>query len=84
MNCDLIDLKQETINCNEVNLENFFPFVSDGLPGYLLLPIVLSGLPTGYLLFVTHWRPQISHVRVITGMCMKILVLRKSELFQSI
>ena len=24
MNCDFIDLKQETINCKEVNLENLF------------------------------------------------------------
>ena len=24
MNCDFIDLKQETINCKEVNLEKFF------------------------------------------------------------
>ena len=31
MNCDFIDLKQETINCNGVNLENlFFSLVSDG------------------------------------------------------
>ena len=37
MNYDLIDLKQETINCNGVNLENlFFSLVSDGLPGYLV------------------------------------------------
>ena len=35
MNCDFTDLKQETINCKEVNLENFFSLVSDGLPGYL-------------------------------------------------
>ena len=36
MNCDFIDLKQETINCKEVNFENlFFCLVSDGLPGYL-------------------------------------------------
>ena len=44
MNWDFIDLKQETINCKGVNLENLF-FLSDGLPGYLLFPIVLSGLP---------------------------------------
>ena len=24
MNCDFIDLKQESINCKEVNLENLF------------------------------------------------------------
>ena len=36
MNCDFIDLKQETIDCKGVNLENrFFSLVSDGLPGYL-------------------------------------------------
>ena len=36
MNCDFIDLKQETINCKGVNFENlFFSLVSDGLPGYL-------------------------------------------------
>ena len=36
MNCDFIDLKQKTISCDGVNLENlFFPVVSDGLPGYL-------------------------------------------------
>ena len=41
MNCDFIDLKQETINSKRVNLENlFFSLVSDGLPGYLLFPIV--------------------------------------------
>ena len=34
MNCDFIDLKQETIYCKGVNPENLF-FVSDGLPGYL-------------------------------------------------
>ena len=37
------------------------------LPGYLLFPIVLSGLPTGYLLLVARWGPQISHVSIITG-----------------
>ena len=52
MNCDFIDLKQETVI---VNLENLvFSLVSDrlptGLPNYLLFPIVLSGLPTGDLL----------------------------------
>ena len=47
-----IDLKQETIHCKEVNLKNIFSLVSDGLPGYLLFPIVLSGLLTGYLLLV--------------------------------
>ena len=26
MNCDFIDLKQETISCNGVNLENLFSF----------------------------------------------------------
>ena len=45
MYCDFIDLKQETINCKEVNLENLFSLASDGLPGYLLFPNVLSGLP---------------------------------------
>ena len=36
MNCDFIDLKQETINCKGVNVENlFFSLVSDGLTGYL-------------------------------------------------
>ena len=44
MNCAFFDLKQETINCKGVSLENLF-FGSDGLPGYLLFPIVLSGLP---------------------------------------
>ena len=62
MNCDFIDLKQKTINCDGVNLENlFFPVASDGLPGYVLFPIVMSGLPMGYLLLVARWRPQISH-----------------------
>ena len=41
--------------------------VSDGLPGYLLFPTVLSGLPTGYLIFVTRSRLQVSHVSRITG-----------------
>ena len=27
MNCDFIDLKQETINCKGVNLENLFLFL---------------------------------------------------------
>ena len=35
MNCDFIDLKQETINCYGVNLGNLFSLVSVGLPGYL-------------------------------------------------
>ena len=67
MNCDFTDLKQETINCKGVNLENlsnFFSRISRAtvLPGYLLFPIVLSGLPTGYLFLVAHWRPQKSHL----------------------
>ena len=49
MNCDFSDLKKETINYNGVNLENLsFSLVSDGLLGYLLYTIVLSGLPMGY------------------------------------
>ena len=66
MNCDFIDLKQETINCNGVNLGNlFFSCISwaTGLPGYLLFPVVLSGLPTGFLLLAARWRAQISHER---------------------
>ena len=37
MNCDFIDLKQETINCKGVNLENLsnFSLVSDGLLGHM-------------------------------------------------
>ena len=67
MNCDFIDLKQETINCKGVNLENishFFSCISwaTALPGYLLFAIVLSGLPRGYLFLVAHWRPQKSHL----------------------
>ena len=68
MNCYFIDLKQETINCNGVNLENLFfllyltGYRATGLPGYPLFPIVLSELPTGNLLLVARWRPQISHV----------------------
>ena len=40
MNCDFIDLKQETINCNGVKLENLFFLLY--LMGYLAtwLPIV--------------------------------------------
>ena len=40
MNCDFIDLKQETINCNRVNLENLFLLLY--LRGYWAtwLPIV--------------------------------------------
>ena len=34
MNCDFSDFKQETINCNGVNLENLFSLVSDVLLGY--------------------------------------------------
>ena len=45
----------------------FISLLSDGLPGYLLFPIMLSGPPTGYLLLVAHWRPQISHVSTIAG-----------------
>ena len=38
MNCDFSDLKQDTINCKGVNLENLsFSLVSDGLPGYLAI-----------------------------------------------
>ena len=63
MNCVFTDLKQETINCKGVSLENlFFSLVFEGLPGYLLFPIVLSGLPTGCLLLVARWGPQTSHV----------------------
>ena len=70
MNCDFIDLKQKTINCKGVDLGNLSIFYllyltgywATGLPGYLLFSIVLSGLPTGYLLLVARWRPQISHV----------------------
>ena len=62
MNCDFIDLKQETINCKGVNLKNLSIFFllyltgyrATGLPGYLLFPIVLSGLPTGYLLLAAR------------------------------
>ena len=62
MNSDFIYLKQETIKCKGENFENllFFSLVSDGLPGSLA--IVLRGLPTGYLLLVARWTPQISHV----------------------
>ena len=37
MNCDFIDLKQETINCKGVNFgkSGSFSLVSDGLLGYL-------------------------------------------------
>ena len=28
---------------------------------------MLSGVPTGYLLLVAHWRPQISDVSTIAG-----------------
>ena len=60
MNCDFSNLKQETIHCKGVNLENFFfSLVSDGLPGYLLYPTVLSSLHTGYLLLVALWRLHI-------------------------
>ena len=67
MNCDFIDLKQETINYKGVKLGNLSIFFScicraTGLPGYLLFSFVLSGLQTGYLLLVARWRPQISHV----------------------
>ena len=67
MNCDFIDLKQETINCKGVNFGNLcilFLLYLTGywLPGYLLFSIVLSGLQTCYLLLVARWRPQISHV----------------------
>ena len=64
MNCDLCDLNQETINYKGVTFK--ISVVSDGLPGYLLYPIVLSGLPTGYLLLVARLRLQISHVSRIT------------------
>ena len=39
MNCDFIDLKQETINCNGVKLEDLFSLVSDELHA-TWLPIV--------------------------------------------
>ena len=53
MNCDFSDLKKQTINYKRVNLENLFfllyltGYRATGLPGYLLYPTVLSGLPTG-------------------------------------
>ena len=34
MNCDFIDLKQETINCKGVNLENLSKFFLLFLTGY--------------------------------------------------
>ena len=37
------------------------------LAGYLLFAIVLSGLPTGYLLLVARWRLLILYVSRITG-----------------
>ena len=42
MNCDFIDLKQKTINCKGVNLENLFLFFLLYLTGYrgTWLPIV--------------------------------------------
>ena len=42
MNCDFIDLKQETINCKGVNLENLFIFFLLYQTGYWAtwLPIV--------------------------------------------
>ena len=42
MNCDFIDLKQETINCKEVNLENLLIFFLLYLTSYWAtwLPIV--------------------------------------------
>ena len=55
---NFIDFKQETTRRS-------FPenlVASDGLPGYLLFSIVLSGLPMAYLYLVARWRPQISHV----------------------
>ena len=43
MNCDLIDLKQETISCKGVNLENiFFLFYLTGYRATHGLPIVGS------------------------------------------
>ena len=43
MNCDFIDLKQETINCKGVNLENLYNIFLLYLMGYWAtwLPIVL-------------------------------------------
>ena len=43
MNCDFIDLKQETINCKKVNFENLCIFFLLYLRGYWAtsLPIVL-------------------------------------------
>ena len=73
MNCVFIDSKQETINCKGSKpWKSFYLFslVSDELPSYLLFPIVLSGLPTGYLLLAAHWSPQISHVwRITRNVC---------------
>ena len=59
---NFIDSKQETTRTSFP--ENLVD--SDGLPGCLLLPIVLSGLSMGYLLLAGRWRPQTSHVRRIT------------------
>ena len=66
MNCDFIDLKQETINCKEVNFENLFFFLLY-LTGYRatwlpIVPYCVEWATDGYLLLVARWRPQISHV----------------------
>ena len=53
MNCDFIDLKQETVNCNGINLENIFSLVSDGLP---IVPYCVEWLLTGYILLVTCYK----------------------------
>ena len=50
MNCDFIDLKQETINCKGVNIENLSNFSLLYLTGYWA-----TWLPTlGYLLLATY------------------------------
>ena len=69
MNCKFIDFKIYQKVCHLIHFKyksiegDFLEFLlSERLPGYLLFPIVLSGLPTGYLLLLARWRLQKSDV----------------------
>ena len=60
---------------------DFLEFLlSERLPGYLLFPIVLSGLPT----VARPLEASDKSCLMKNTRCVKIIVLRKSELFQSI
>ena len=65
MNCDFIDLKQETIHCKVVNLQNIFFLLylmwyrATWLP---IVPYCVEWATDRLPIVGSLWRPQISHV----------------------